>query len=109
MGKAVYKKEYPRAMYLFFSAYSGEGIPSFRKFAASIGATAEDIKCFRDHREFDRAYRECSEIRRDYLIDNALAKRFDPSFTKFLLSTEYQAEGDEADDSIDVRVEVVDG
>ena len=107
--RAVYKKEYPRAMYLFFSTYSGEGTPSFRKFAASIGATAEDIKRFRDHREFERAYRECSEIRRDYLIDNALAKRFDPSFTKFLLSTEYHAEEADADDSLEVRVEVVDG
>ena len=86
-----YSTKFPREMYLFFSSYSGEGLPSFRKFAQSIGLTLGEITEFRKHREFDRAYRECSEIRRDYLIDNALTRRFDPSFTKFLLS---ESEGD---------------
>ena len=76
-------------MYIFFANYSeNAGAPSFLKFARSIGVTSEDVEAFREHKEFDRAYRECAEIRRDYLIDNALSKRFDPSFTKFLLSEE---------------------
>ena len=101
-----YSTKFPREMYLFFSSYSGEGLPSFRKFAQSIGLTLGEITEFRKHREFDRAYRECSEIRRDYLIDNALTRRFDPSFTKYLLSTEYGEEGSESE-AVDLRLEVI--
>jgi hypothetical protein len=101
-----YSTKLPREMYLFFCSYSGEGLPSFRKFAQSIGLTLGDITEYRRHREFDRAYRECSEIRRDYLIDNALTRRFDPSFTKFLLCNEYGEEGG-GSDAVDLRLEVI--
>ena len=101
-----YSTKLPREMYLFFCSYSGEGLPSFRKFAQSIGLTLGDITEYRRHREFDRAYRECSEIRRDYLIDNALTRRFDPSFTKFLLCNEYGEEGSSSD-AVDLRLEVI--
>ena len=84
-----YTKDLPRRIYTYFLGFEGPGAPSFSKFARSIGATLGDIERFRGHGEFDRAYRECSEIRRDYLIDNGLVKRFDSSFTKFLLNAEF--------------------
>ena len=108
MKKQNYKKEYPRALYTYFVTYGESGVPSFSKFARSIGVTLSDIERFRSNREFERAYNECSEIRRDYLIDCALTKRFDSSFVKFLLSSEYKM-GDEdlSDDKIEVNLKVL--
>ena len=93
--KNIYRKDLPHKLYLFFASYSDPGAPSFLKFARSIGVTTEDVEAFREHKEFDRAWRECERIRRDYLIDNALLKRFDASFTKFLLSEENEETGEE--------------
>lgn len=87
--KIKYTDDLPRQLYTFFISQGSDGAPSFEKFAISIGATLEEIELFRKHKEFDRAYRECSEIRRDYLIDSALARRYDPSFVKFLLTSEF--------------------
>jgi hypothetical protein len=92
-------------MYVFFKSFADHGAPSFIKFAESIGVTYQDLEGFRVHAEFDRSYRECSEIRRDYLIDNALTRRFDPSLVKYLLENERIRGGDE--DSLDIRLEVV--
>ncbi len=98
-------------MYSFFIGYDEFGAPSFSKFAKSIGATLEDIERFRRHKEFERAYCECSEIRRDYLIDKALTKQFDASTVKFLLTNEFGMgtdEGKSEDGRLDVTVAVVD-
>ncbi len=91
-------------MYLYFISYEDVGAPSFAKFARSIGATVEDVENFRAHKRFDRAYRECSEIRRDYLIDHALTRRFDPTFVKFLLSS--NEENAEKNDDFTFKLEV---
>ncbi len=106
-----YSPDLPRKLYSFFAAYEDRaGAPSFAKFAMSIGATNADIQSFRKHKEFERAYNECNEIRRDYLIDNALCKRFDGSLTKFLLSAEFgmgeKSEGG-SDNSFDFTLEVL--
>jgi hypothetical protein len=95
-------------MYVYFKSYADSpGAPSFVKFAESIGITLADLERFREHREFDRSYRECSEIRRDYLIDNALTRRFDPSLVKYLVERETECDGGD-DTSLTVRIEVVD-
>ena len=97
-------------MYTFFLKFDSPGVPSFSKFARSIGATLSDIEYFRRHGEFERAYRECSEIRRDYLIDNGLIKRFDSSFTKFLLNAEYgmgDGRSNDEDKEMKVTLEVI--
>ena len=103
----------PRRLYSFFLSYSeNSGAPSFSKFARSIGATSADLEAFRKHGEFERAYKECNEIRRDYLIDNALCKRFDGSVTKFLLTSEFgmgEKSNEAEDGSIDFTLEVVAG
>ena len=108
-----YTSDMPRRLYSFFLGYSeAAGAPSFSKFARSIGATLRDVESFREHAEFDRAYEECNEIRRDYLIDNALSKKFDGSLTKFLLTAEFgmgERKEDEADTGIDFTLEVLPG
>ncbi len=108
--KIKYTENLPRQLYTFFITYSEPGAPSFEKFARSIGATLEEIACFRKHSEFERAYRECSEIRRDYLIDGALTRRYDSSFSKFLLSAEYgmgEKEKEKEDGELNVTLEVI--
>ena len=72
-------------LYRYFIGYDDRGLPSIPKFARSVGLTVADVEDFRRHKRFEEAYRECMEIRRDYLIDQALERRFDPSLTKFLL------------------------
>ena len=109
--KIKYESKMPRLLYTFFTSYSdSSGVPSFSKFARSIGATLRDIEGFRRHGKFDAAWRECSEIRRDYLIDSALSRRHDPSFVKFLLSAEFgmgEKEKEREDSSLTVTLEVL--
>lgn len=102
-----YSEELPGRMYRFFLDYDDRGAPSFQKFARSVGITTEDVERFRSHKRFERAYLECQQIRKDYLIDRALDKRFDSSFTKFLLTLD--AEGTEDNDGeLLLRLEVKD-
>ena len=102
-----YTKKLPRMIYTYFVTYNETlGAPSFSKFARSIGATVEELERFRRHDEFDRAYRECNEIRRDYLIDNALNKRFDSSLVKHLLSLE-EPPRDEIEEGLQVTLQVL--
>ena len=101
-----YRAELPRLMYAHFISYSEPGVPSFDKFARSLGSTYEQISSFRCHGEFDRAWRECIEIRRDYLVDGALTRRFDPSFAKFLLSEEGQENAEGEDGKLEVILTV---
>lgn len=91
-------------MYSFFNNYSGEGAPSFSKFARESGLTLERLESYRIHSEFDRIYRECMEIRRDLIIDRALCKRADASFAKFLLGEEGVVGGA---DQLDLTITVV--
>ena len=108
--KRKYTRELPRRMYSFFiSATEGASPPSFSKFARSIGLTLAELEAMREHSEFERAWRECNEIRRDYLIDTALTRRHDPSFTKFLLAAEFGTGEERADDKdICVTLTVID-
>ena len=97
-------------MYLYFASYSESGAPSFCKFARSVGVTTDRLEAYRRYPEFDRSYRECNEIRRDYLIDSALARRGDPSTVKFLLACEFgmgEAKPSAEDQSLRVTLEVV--
>ena len=100
-----YKKSLPRLLYTYFVTYSDtQSAPSISKFARSIGATVSELEGFRIHREFDRAYRECNEIRRDYLIDSALCKRFDSSLVKYLLGLDLTEEREEEALEVTLRV-----
>ena len=108
--KAKYDTTLPSRMYTFFLGYEGAGAPSFSKFARSIRVTLAELEGFRKHKKFDEAYRECGEIRRDYLIDCALGKRSDSSFTKFLLGAEFSMGEDQdqgRDEALRVTLEVI--
>ena len=108
--KTKYTDDLPGRMYAFFRNYSDIGAPSFLKFAASVNITLADLESFRERDKFDRAYRECSEIRRDYLIDNGLTKRFDSSFTKFILNSEFRMGEEKISDeerNIQLTLEVI--
>ena len=95
-------------MYTYFTGYGDVGAPSFSKFARSVGLTLEELLSFRKRKEFERAFRECNEIRRDYLIDAALGKRADGSFTKFILTEEYgMGKGESTDDSFSLSLRVI--
>ena len=91
-------------MYTFFICYDDRGAPSIAKFARSVGSTVADLEKLRRHKRFDQAFRECEEIRKDYLIDRALDKRFDPSFVKFLLSEADSGDGDSGDFTLHLEV-----
>ena len=104
-SKAKYDDGLCGKMYHFFLRYDERGLPSFTKFAISVGLSTKDIERFRKLKRFEAAYRECQEIRRDYLIDRALDRRFDPSFVKFLLSSESEAE-ENADGEMILHLEV---
>ena len=103
--KIKYDSDMPKRLYCFFATFNEAGAaPSIEKFAQSIGATRAEVMSFRAHSEFERAYRECLGMRRDYLIDRALTRRFDPSFVKFVLEKESE---DDASEGFVVKVEVV--
>ena len=68
--------------------------------------TLADIENWRSKKKFDKAYCECNEIRRDYLIDAALTKRYDSSFVKFLLGEESSGT-DGALDTLNVNLRVL--
>lgn len=104
-----YDKELPRRLYNYFRSYDeSSGAPSFVKFALANGITPDTLQYFRKNKKFDLAYRAANEIRRDYLIDRALSRRFDPSFVKFLLGEEYGEEESE-DSTLEVILTVMDG
>ena len=102
-----YSEDMPKRIYTFFRGYSEAGAPSLVKFAMQTGVTLEELRSWRENSEFDRACRECAEIRRDYLIDAALTRRYDGSMTKFLLSTEFGMGEDEHDGRLEVTLEVM--
>ena len=106
--KVKYTPELAGKMYRFFIGYDGAGLPSLEKFARQVGMTVDDLEGFRKHSIFDQAYRECRQIRRDYLIDRALERRFDPSLTKYLLSLDEEEQNRESTGDIRLHLEVKD-
>ena len=103
--KIKYEKSLPKRMYCFFTTYDDErSAPSFSKFARQIGTTVQALEELRSNEKFNEAWRECDEIRRDYLIDMALTKRFDSSFAKFLLTLESPDESEDGELAVSLEV-----
>ena len=77
-----------------------EDIPSFVRFAHSLGTTVGALRRFKEQNAGFRAvWEECEEILADRITDGALHKRLDASFAKFLLTARFGfAEKAEADD-----------
>ena len=109
IGKAR-RRELAERMLAYFGGYDDDGAPSFGKFARGEGLGWQEMALLRSHEDFETAYRTCSEIRRDYLLDKALCRRADPSLVKFILESEARAERaaeGEGDGELRVLVEVV--
>ena len=97
-----------RALIDYFANYNGtDGAPSFAKFRRGHGLSYADFERLKKKRGFSDVLKECSEFRRDYLIDCGLTKRFDASFVKFVLQIEDESGNVEIGTPI-ISFEVVD-
>ncbi len=103
-------KQLANKMIVFFQNYdAAEGVPSFEKFADTVGCDGEELRRLsEDDASFARAYRRCLSILRDRLTDGALLRRYDSSFCKYALDSLNDADvngGDNAPlDAVEVRV-----
>ena len=106
MKKRKYDKDLPTKMYQYFLSEVETGeLPSFAKFARKVDIPLARLEQFKKNEDFDEAWRGCIEIRRDYLTDCALTRRYDSSFVKFLLSSEIEAtESKDSDICVNIRV-----
>jgi hypothetical protein len=95
-------------MLQYFSDESANDFPTFSSFACSIGATMADLKEWRKEQpRFALAWEECRERQKSALIRGALAKRYDATTVKYLL-TELFGHGEEkTEQTFSVTVEVV--
>ena len=101
--------ELSEQMIAFFQNYeASEGLPSFEKFASSVGCDGEEVREMCEKSEhFARAYRRCLAILRDRLTDAALLRRYDPSFCKYVLDTLNDADdigGEDTPLAVEVRI-----
>ncbi len=100
--RIAYKKEFPRRMLRFFSMPTGDEfggtLPSFVKFANEIGVTTATLLRWREkYPAFREAYEECRARLTDRLVDGVLARKYDASFVKAILSGAVLAEPEEGD------------
>ena len=101
------KGEIKRRLLDYFKNFSGDGgAPSIAKFCRENGIDIAKIKRLSSRADFREVLDECSEFRRDYLIDCGLTKRFDSSFVKFVLQLESESL-DICDDAPTISFEVI--
>lgn len=67
-----------------------EDLPSFVRFAHSLGTTVGALRRFKEQdADFRAVWEECEEILADRITDGALHRRLDGSFAKFLLTARF--------------------
>lgn len=103
------KKQLADKMIVFFQNYdAAEGVPSFEKFADTVGYDGEELRALAERDGyFARAYRRCQSILRDRLTDGALLRRYDSSFCKYALDSLKCAELDGGENTplaVEVRI-----
>ena len=97
-----------RSLINYFANYNGsDGAPSLAKFRRGHRISYAEFEKLKSREDFRDVLKECSEFRRDYLIDCGLTKRFDASFVKFILQLESESENSEVEAPI-ISFEVVD-
>ncbi len=105
----AYSQCFERQMLQYFKDTLPPEFPTFSCFASHIGVTTETLEAWRkSEAAFDTVWRECREIQRSHLITGGLAKRYDPSFAKFLLSEMFGFAEENGATTLTVTVEVVD-
>ncbi len=105
----AYSQCYERQMLIYFRDAEPPEFPTFSAFACHIGVTMETLRQWRrDTPAFDSVWNECREIQKSRLITGALAKRYDATFAKFLLSEMFGFSEENGSNTLTVTVEVVD-
>ena len=67
-----------------------EPLPSFVRFASHVGTTVGALRRFKEQNTvFHDAWEECEEILVDRIVEGALHRRLDGSFSKFLLTSRF--------------------
>ena len=67
-----------------------EDLPSFVRFAHTLGTTVGALRRFKEQNaDFRAVWEECEEILSDRIMDGALHRRLDGSFAKFLLTARF--------------------
>ena len=67
-----------------------EDLPSFVRFAHTLGTTVGALRTFKEQNaDFRAVWEECEEILCDRITDGALHRRLDGSFAKFLLTARF--------------------
>lgn len=67
-----------------------EPLPSFVRFASHVGTTVGALRRFKEQNTvFGAAWEECEEILADRIVEGALHRRLDGSFSKFLLTSRF--------------------
>ena len=105
----TYKFGYERQMLTYFETAQAPEYPTFSEFAVRLGTVPEDIERWKErHPAFRAAYDACRARQEALLVSGALAKKYDPTFAKFLLTTKF-GYGEETDTggefSVNIRVE----
>ena len=84
-----------------------EDIPSFVRFAHTLGTTVGALRRFKEQNaDFRAVWEECEEILIDRITDGALHRRLDGSFAKFLLTARFgfAEKGTDADEPFGVEI-----
>ena len=85
-----------------------ETLPSFVRFAHRMGTDMQTLRAKREKsKAFARVWSECEDILADRIIEGALCKRFDASFSKFLLAARFgytDKKEDEGTESYEIAV-----
>lgn len=85
-----------------------EDLPSFVRFAHRIGTDMQTLRAKREKsKSLAHVWSECEEILADRIVDGALHKRFDASFSKFLLSARFgysDKKEDGGEESYDIEI-----
>jgi|GEM_PF-5874657 len=85
-----------------------EDLPSFVRFAHREGIGMGRLRALCEkHPSFARVYGECEEILADRIIDGALHKRLDGSFSKFLLTARFgisEKKGEAEEGAFDLEI-----
>ena len=84
-----------------------EDIPSFVRFAHTLGTTVVALRRFKEQNaDFRAVWEECEEILCDRITDGALHKRLDASFAKFLLTARFgfAEKGEETEEPFGVEI-----
>lgn len=103
-----YDPSLERQMLSYFGGQADGEYPTFADFARRVGVPTAQLELWRSEQPaFASVWEECRHRQQARLITGALTRRFDPSFTKFLLCHEFGFGEENVETDFTVTVEVV--